>query len=54
MWFLLYKLLQILKQFEKMKKRIGNLHPKNILLDEDGQIKLITKYSLMEELDGFQ
>ena len=33
---------------------IGNIHPKNILLNEDGLIKIICINSLPYEIDHFQ
>lgn len=46
MWFLLYNLVVIGNHFEKIGKKIGNVHPSNILINGEGLMKTISTYSL--------
>lgn len=40
-------------KFEKIKQKIGDVHPYNVLINDDGQIKLISKCSIPGELTNF-
>ena len=40
-------------KFEKSKKKIGDVHPFNILINDDGQIKLISRCSIPGENTNF-
>lgn len=41
-------------KFEKLQQKIGDVHPFNILINDDGQIKLISKYSIPGEKTNFE
>lgn len=41
-------------KFERIKKKIGNMHPNNILINDDGQIKIIATCSVPGEIDNFE
>lgn len=41
-------------KFELLKKKIGNIHPRNILINESGQIKIISSISLPGELNNYE
>lgn len=41
-------------KFERIKKKIGNMHPNNILINDDGQIKIIATCSIPGEIDNFE
>ena len=45
-WYLLYNIVRAGSKFEQHKKKIGNVHPINILINESGQIKIISTVSL--------
>jgi len=40
-------------KFEYRKQKIGNIHPNNILINESGQIKIISTCSLPGELNNY-
>lgn len=35
-WYLLYNIVRAGNKFELLKKKIGNIHPRNILINESG------------------
>lgn len=41
-------------KFEKMNKKIGDINPLNVVINDDGQIRLIGLCSLPEEVDNYQ
>lgn len=41
-------------KFEKIKKKIGDVNPHNILINDDGQIKVLSTVSLPNELNNFE
>jgi hypothetical protein len=43
---MLYLLLESLSQFEAYDSRVAFVHPANVLLNPQGQLKLVNKYSL--------
>jgi len=53
MWYLLYSMVRAGTKFEKIKQKIGDVHPYNVLINDDGQIKLISKCSIPGELTNF-
>ena len=53
-WYLLYNIVRAGNKFELLKKKIGNIHPRNILINESGQIKIISAVSLPGELNNFE
>lgn len=54
MWYLLYNIVRAGQKFEKIKRKIGDVRPNNILINDDGQIKVLSIVSLPNELDNFQ
>jgi hypothetical protein len=52
-WYLLYNMIRAGNKFERIKRKIGNMHPNNILINDDGQIKIIATCSIPGELDNF-
>jgi hypothetical protein len=52
-WYLLYNIVRAGSKFEHLKKKIGNIHPSNILINESGQIKIISTVSLPGELNNY-
>lgn len=54
MWYLLYNIIRAGNKFEKIKKKIGDVNPHNVLINDDGQIKVLSTVSLPGELDNFQ
>lgn len=46
MWYLLYSIIRAGNKFEKLKKKIGDVSPYNILINDDGQIKVLSTCSI--------
>lgn len=40
-------------KFEKVKRKIGDVNPSNILINDDGQIKVLSTCSIPNEIDNF-
>ena len=41
-------------KFERIKSKIGDVHPANILINDDGQVKMISTCSLPNEQNNFE
>jgi serine/threonine protein kinase len=54
MWYLLYNLVRAGNKFEAMGKKVGDINPHNVLINDNGQIKAIAVCSMPNELDNFQ
>ena len=54
MWYLLYNIVRAGFKFEKIKKKIGDVNPHNILINDDGQVKVLSTVSLPNELNNFE
>jgi hypothetical protein len=57
LWYLLYNVLESCKDFEFREgdeQKIGDIRPKNILLNDMGKIKLINKWSWPGEGSGLE
>ena len=54
MWYLLYNMIRASQKFEKEKRKIGDISPHNVLINDDGQIKILSEISLPNELNNFQ
>ena len=54
MWYLLYNMIRAGNKFEKSRKKIGDVSPRNVLINDEGQIKLLSTVSIPNELDNFQ
>ena len=52
-WYLLYNMVRAGQKFEDFKKKIGNVHPRNVLINESGQIKMISTCSLPGESNSY-
>ncbi len=46
MWYLLYNIIRAGNKFEKIRKKIGNVNLNNVVINDDGQIKVISTCSL--------
>jgi len=53
MWYLLYNLVRTGNKFEKVNKKIGDVTPRNILIDDNGQTKIFSVLSVPDEIDNF-
>ena len=53
LWYLLYNMARAGSKFEKYHKKIGDVHPSNILINDDGLIKLISTCSMPDEISNF-
>lgn len=53
-WYLLYNIVRAGSKFEHLKKKIGSVHPINILINESGQIKIISTASMPLERNNFE
>ena len=53
-WFILYTLVKAGKNFELLKKKIGNINPRNILVNENGFIRIYSSISLAGELNNYE
>ena len=53
MWYFLYELVLLGKKFEEKKEKIGNVHTRNIVMNERGLVKVIGTISLPKEVDNF-
>ena len=51
---MLYNLVRAGNKFEVLKQKIGDIHPNNILINEDGQTAIISTISIPGEIDNFQ
>lgn len=54
MWYLLYNIIRAAQKFEKNKRKIGDINPLNILINDDGQIKILSCISLPNEITNTQ
>lgn len=37
-----------------MKNKVGDIRPNNVFINEDGQIKVVTKHTFPQEHDNYQ
>ena len=51
--YLLYHLLQVSSVFERNQQKSGSIQPKNILINKEGDIKVITVKSLPGMADNY-
>lgn len=52
-WYLLYTAVSAAKDFQSLKKKLGDIRPDNIFINEDGQVKLANIYSWPNEEDNY-
>jgi hypothetical protein len=54
MWYLLYNIVRAGKEYEKYDRKIGDVQPSNIVINEDGQTKIISMDSWPGQEDNFE
>lgn len=54
MWYLLYNFIRAGNKFEKINKKIGDMRPNNVIINDDGQIKVISTCSIPGETTNFE
>ena len=54
MWYLLYNIIRAGNKFENVGKKIGDVNPHNVVINDDGQIKVICTCSIPNQPDNFQ
>lgn len=54
MWYLLYAMIQAKAEALNTNELLGDIRPKNILLNDQGQIKIPTLHSFPLELNKYQ
>ncbi len=52
-WYLLYILVLSAKEFSKIKSKVGDIRPDNILISESGQLKIVNLYSWPHQLSNY-
>jgi DNA-binding helix-hairpin-helix protein with protein kinase domain len=53
-WYLAYVLIETGAKFHAEGKRVGDIRPLNIFINEDKQIKVATQYTWPHELTNYQ
>jgi hypothetical protein len=53
LWYLLYTMVRAGSKFEKYHSKIGDVHPSNILINDDGLVKLVSRCSFPREESNF-
>ena len=51
---MLYTLADVGSKFHSYDKKVGDIRPKNICINEDGQMKLMSMNTFPQELDNYQ
>lgn len=46
MWYLLYNIIRAGNKFERINQKIGDVSPHNVIINDDGQIKVISICSI--------
>lgn len=54
LWYLLYSLVGCAKDFQKVEKKIGDVRPHNVFINEEGQIKIANVFSWPYEKTNFE
>lgn len=54
MWYLLYNIVRAGNKFERLNQKIGDVNPHNVIINDDGQIKVISVCSIPNELNNFE
>ena len=54
LWYLLYNLLEAAYLMEPLRRKIGDLHPKNIVVNEKGRIKVVPSALFPASPDNYQ
>lgn len=50
----MYTFADVGSKFHNMNTKVGDIRPANVCINEDGQIKVMTKHSFPQELDNYQ
>jgi serine/threonine protein kinase len=53
LWYLLLTLVEAAEIAHQLDSRLGDVKPSNLLLNKQGQIKMLTRFSLPTFLDSF-
>lgn len=53
LWFLLYHLLQASATFQRRKQKSGDIRPRNVLIDEKGEVAVLNTLSFPDELTNY-
>lgn len=53
LWYLLYEIVCASKDYEKMNMKSGDVRPRNIVINENGQIRLVSRCSFPNELANY-
>lgn len=51
--YLLFELVDLAKEFEKVGKKAGNFKPDNILINQDGEVSFLCQHSYPGFTDGY-
>ena len=54
LWYLLYNLVRAGAKFERSHSKVGDVHPRNILINNDGLIKVMSTLSLPSETTNYE
>jgi hypothetical protein len=54
LWYLLFSLSSCAKDFSKIDRKIGDVRPHNIFINEEGQIKIANAFSWPYEKTNFE
>jgi hypothetical protein len=44
-WYIAYILLKVSSFFETHNWHLGNIHPKNVMIDKEGSVNIFTTFS---------
>ncbi len=53
MWYLLYNIIRAGNKFQKIGKKVGDVNPHNVVINDDGQIKVISTCSIPNQQNNF-
>lgn len=45
LWYLLYEIVCASKDYERMKIKSGDVRPRNVVINENGQVRLVSRCS---------
>jgi hypothetical protein len=53
LWFLLYHLLTASAAFQRRKQKSGDVRPRNVLIDDKGEVAVLNNLSFPDELTNY-
>lgn len=53
LWFLLFNLTHGSSTFQKKKQKAGDIRPRNVLIDEKGNVAILNHLSFPDELTNY-